>query len=95
MVFVKHNRTYFISERRLLLPATTMQPETVTKPVAFYAYMSKTEASPSLHHTLLFDMVKTNVGGAYNPFTGVFTVPYDGIYAFSYTIHVPVIHGRQ
>ena len=50
--------------------------------------MSRTEPKPSLHHTLLFDTVKTNVGGAYNAFSGIFTVALDGTYAFSFAVHV-------
>lgn len=36
--------------------------------VAFYAYMSASEPNPSLHHALIFNVVKTNVGGGYNQF---------------------------
>lgn len=43
--------------------------------VGFYAYMSNAEPSPSVHHTLIFDEVKTNAGGGYNQFSGMFTAP--------------------
>lgn len=34
-----------------------------TEPVAFYAYLSDKEPNPSLNHAIIFDVVKTNVGG--------------------------------
>ncbi|CAC5403588.1 unnamed protein product [Mytilus coruscus] len=57
----------------------------VTSP-AFYAYMSTNEASPGPHHTLIFNSVITNVGNAYNQYSGIFTVPSTGMYVLSYTI---------
>lgn len=55
--------------------------------VAFYAYMSANEPNPSLHHALIFDAVKTNVGDGYNQFSGMFTVPSTGLYVFTWTIY--------
>lgn len=54
--------------------------------VAFCAYMSTSEASPSLHHVLVFDNVQTNIGSAYDRISGMFTAPVDGVYVFSCTI---------
>ncbi|XP_062593230.1 uncharacterized protein LOC134254713 [Saccostrea cucullata] len=56
-------------------------------PVAFYAYLSANEKVPGPHHILTFDYAKTNIGGAYNHFNGMFTAPTDGIYAFSWSIY--------
>ncbi|XP_061163310.1 uncharacterized protein LOC133172443 [Saccostrea echinata] len=54
--------------------------------VAFYAYMRHTEVNPGPHHTLIFDVPVTNVGGGYNHYSGTFTVPSAGVYVFSWTI---------
>lgn len=37
-------------------------------------------------HTVVYDVIETNEGNGYNKFTGTFTAPSDGIYAFSWTI---------
>ena len=50
--------------------------------------MSKEEANPSTHHPLVFDVVKVNIGGAYNPYSGSFIVPVDGVYVMSFSIRV-------
>lgn len=55
--------------------------------VAFYAYMSASEPNPSLHHALIFNVVKTNVGGGYNQFSGMFSAPSSGLYVFTWTIY--------
>ena len=53
--------------------------------VAFYAYMSSTTQSPGKNHALIFDVVKTNVGGGYSPSTGTFVCPSGGLYVFTAT----------
>lgn len=57
------------------------------EPVAFYAYMSASEPNPSLHHALVFDVIKTNVGGGYNQLSGMFSAPSSGLYVFTWTIY--------
>ena len=42
--------------------------------MAFCAYIAGPEQSPSLHHILLFDIVKTNIGSAYNSNSGMIVV---------------------
>lgn len=54
--------------------------------VAFCAFMSTTEVSPSRHHILVFDDVKTNIGSAFNRISGMFTAPIDGTFVFTWTI---------
>ena len=54
--------------------------------VAFCAYMSTSENSPSLHHIFVYDIVKTNLGSAYNRNSGMFTAPDDGVCVFTWSI---------
>lgn len=76
-----------------MLPPNTDAPTTIpVTPVAFYAYMSANEAPPSNHFTLKFDVVKTNVGNAYNKHSGTFVAPETGVYVFTYTVYSHV-HG--
>ncbi|XP_062603240.1 complement C1q-like protein 4 [Saccostrea cucullata] len=66
---------------------------TGNNPVAFYAYMSKSEQNPSNHHMIIFDVIKSNFGGGYNGHSGTFTAPVAGIYVFTWTIYTGD-HGR-
>jgi len=45
--------------------------------------MSSDEINPSKHHTLVFDVVKTNAGNGYSKYTGLFTAPISGLYVFT------------
>ena len=78
-----------IAERLLanLPPPTAARQNDV---IAFYAYMSQVEVNPGAHHTLVFDVDKTNVGSAYSPNTGVFTAPRSGVYVFIWKIRMYV-----
>lgn len=75
----------------IVSPKTDMKhsrnPRLSPELVGFYAYMSNAEPSPSVHHTLIFDEVKTNAGGGYNQFSGMFTAPSSGLYVFTWTIY--------
>lgn len=48
--------------------------------------MPSDEPIPAPNHILVFRGVQTNVGGHYNKFSGMFTVPENGIYVFTWTI---------
>nr|KAG5690059.1 hypothetical protein BaRGS_016367 [Batillaria attramentaria] len=54
--------------------------------VAFTAHMSQSGVAVGTSSPFLFDAVVTNIGNGYNPHTGVFTAPYNGIYAFFFSI---------
>ncbi|XP_071144466.1 C1q-related factor-like [Mytilus galloprovincialis] len=56
--------------------------------VAFTAYLSANFDGEHFGtgHTVKYDVIETNEGNGYNKFTGTFTAPSDGIYAFTWTI---------
>ncbi|XP_062579272.1 uncharacterized protein LOC134241222 [Saccostrea cucullata] len=71
---------------RLLSPVPTQSiPE---ETIAFYAYMSADMNGIGSHHTLGFDVVKTNEGNGFHGNTGVFNPPKSGLYVFSWTLRV-------
>jgi hypothetical protein len=49
--------------------------------------MSNVEGNPSQHHTMIFDTVITNAGGAYNQHDGIFTAPTNGVYVFTWNLY--------
>ncbi|CAC5382405.1 unnamed protein product [Mytilus coruscus] len=71
---------------RLLNVPTSAQD---IRTVAFYALMSHNELNPGPHHTIAFDLVKTNIRDSYNHFTGAFTTPIHGVYGFIYALRMP------
>ena len=46
-------------------------------------------SSGSIHQPIIFDKIETNVGTAYNSFTGVFTAPYNAVYHFNLELAIP------
>ncbi|CAC5400372.1 unnamed protein product [Mytilus coruscus] len=76
------SKMVLFTRKRLLVQPTVMQ----SSKIGFYAYMSQNEDNPGKHHTIIFDVQKTAVGTGYNPFSGLFTAPQDGLYAFSTSI---------
>ncbi|XP_062613236.1 uncharacterized protein LOC134275014 [Saccostrea cucullata] len=72
------------SRKRLLtgIP-TTPQPNGV----AFSAYLKTSETHLTEHQTILFDGILTNIGGHYNPHSGIFTAPMHGVYVFTWNLY--------
>ena len=88
---IKYCKRYFAGR---LLALVTDPPPAHVEPVAFYAYMSKPEPAPSNHHTLIFDVAKTNLGNGYSKHSGTFVAPSAGVYVFTWTINSGV-HGAH
>ncbi|XP_061179011.1 collagen alpha-1(X) chain-like [Saccostrea echinata] len=59
-----------------------------TKSFGFYSYISSDLKNPGGGHTFVFDVVKTNYENGYNERTGVFTVPRNGLYSFTWVTRV-------
>ncbi|VDI56902.1 complement C1q tumor necrosis factor-related protein 3-like [Mytilus edulis] len=53
--------------------------------IAFYATLTA-HTTLGQQQTVEFDKVSTNIGGAYNGISGIFTVPVTGLYHFSTTM---------
>lgn len=61
----------------------------VTYKPAFLANLSHSLSNLKSNQIVKFDSVVTNIGKHYNPATGKFTAPQDGIYTFSWTCLTP------
>ncbi|CAG2241420.1 C1QL [Mytilus edulis] len=79
----RHN----IGKRQLDSVDGTPTP-TPTRSTAFYAHMSQNEINAGKHRTLIFDVIKTNINNDYSPFSGIFTVPFDGVYVFTLSLRI-------
>ncbi|XP_062618059.1 caprin-2-like [Saccostrea cucullata] len=75
------------SSRELRLLSQSFPDNDLHNQCAFYSYMSTDEHTLAPHHTLIFDVVKTNIGDSYNKYTGVFTVPANGLYVITWNIY--------
>lgn len=67
--------------KRLLVPASPNKE----KP-AFYTFLSSDVLATIKHHTIAFDVVKTNVGNGYHQHSGTFIAPSAGTYVFDWMI---------
>ncbi|XP_021374399.1 uncharacterized protein LOC110463838 isoform X2 [Mizuhopecten yessoensis] len=56
--------------------------------VAFYAYLSHNVPNPGADFTVKNDHPVTNIGGGYNPVSGIFTCPKAGVYVFSWSVGI-------
>ncbi|WAR31576.1 HIP-like protein [Mya arenaria] len=80
-------KTIKMNVQRLDAIFTNITESKLTAPVAFFA-RPVTDFTSSSGQTLVFDSVITDVGGGYNPGTGVFTAPADGLYEISIAVMV-------
>ena len=51
--------------------------------IAFYVGLTKNFGPVSEHTDIIFDRVITNIGASYEPHTGRFTAPINGVYQFN------------
>ncbi|CAC5379878.1 unnamed protein product [Mytilus coruscus] len=72
--------------KRLLVESITQTPP--IRATAFYAHMSHNEVNAGIHRTLIFDVIKTNTNNDYSPYSGIFTVPADGVYVFTLSLRI-------
>ncbi|KAK3611588.1 hypothetical protein CHS0354_018104 [Potamilus streckersoni] len=56
----------------------------MSRPVAFSAYITHFTSHLGIDQIIRYDGVLTNEGNAYNPLTGVFTCPKDGLYLLAF-----------
>ncbi|XP_056006834.1 uncharacterized protein LOC125658535 [Ostrea edulis] len=75
--------------RNVLVEKRGLQNTKVSFPdgVAFSAYVSTYETEISKDHTIKFDRIVTNIGNHYNSYSGTFTAPRHGVYAFSWNLY--------
>ena len=60
----------------------------MNSPAAFTALMDHVIEAQPAGVPLVFNKVVTNEGNAYNRYSGIFTAPQNGVYIFSYSMHV-------
>ncbi|KAG9282181.1 collagen alpha-2(VIII) chain-like [Astyanax mexicanus] len=65
----------------------SLKREVIEHPkVAFSAALKSTMGSLSTTTNIAYPVVITNIGGGYNPNTGIFTAPSRGVYYFRFTV---------
>nr|XP_022300323.1 collagen alpha-2(VIII) chain-like [Crassostrea virginica] len=70
-------------------PKCTTQPIKYCqgKTIAFHAILSKRLTNVQTNTIIKFDRALVNEGNGYDPNTGKFTAPVDGVYSFAWTYH--------
>ena len=63
-----------------------MSTATLETTVAFHALNDGNDVQTAAYGTIILSHVVTNIGNAYDPLTGVFTVPVSGLYDFQASI---------
>ncbi|XP_052683655.1 complement C1q tumor necrosis factor-related protein 3-like [Crassostrea angulata] len=59
------------------------------KAIVFHALLAKRLKNVPKDTIIKFENVEINQGNGYNPATGKFTAPVDGLYSFLWTYHIP------
>ena len=62
-------------------------PDCQGKTIAFHANLSKRLTNVPKNTIIKFDRTLVNEGNGYDPNTGKFTAPVDGVYSFAWTYH--------
>ncbi len=76
--------SYNQSTKELSISGTGGNSVTLGSEVAFRARNTSSDVAPQLSNiTLTYDAADMNIGGAFDPSSGVFTAPADGIYTFN------------
>ena len=80
------NQKTWLNELEMLLKSNKCEALKPNKIAAFSAYLSHDIDAGIANYVITFNEVILNEGGYYDPTTGIFTCPWDGIYDISFFI---------